>query len=65
MPVYRYRCNQCGTDFDKAQPITSPSMATCPTCGHVTHHRLIQKIGGVIFKGSGWPSKDISRKENE
>ena len=64
MPTYRYRC-MCGTDFNRVQPITAPAEATCPECGAITTHRLIQQIGGIIFKGSGWPSKDISRKENE
>lgn len=63
MPLYRYRC-RCGLDFEKRQGINSKPMATCPGCGQKTTHRLITQVGGIIFKGDGWPGKDIARNES-
>lgn len=62
MPTYKYRCNRCGNEFEKIQGINSPSLAQCP-CGNITTYRLICAGGGIIFKGKGWPGKDIKRKE--
>ena len=61
MPTYRYRCNKCGTEFEKMQGINSKPLAKCH-CGNITTHRLICAGGGIIFKGS-WPGKDIIRKQ--
>ena len=34
MPIYEYRCNDCGTEFEKRVPRASdgPSVR-CPSCG--------------------------------
>src|SRR5207244_10407471 len=33
MPIYEYRCSNCGTDFELTRPISQASdPAPCPTC---------------------------------
>ena len=33
MPIYEYRCEKCGKDFDLTRPISQASeSAPCPTC---------------------------------
>ena len=59
--TYEYRC-KCGHQFEVQQSIHSKNIATCPSCGRETKHRLISQIGGIVFKGS-FPGKDIARKE--
>jgi putative FmdB family regulatory protein len=61
MPTYRYRCSDCGNEFDQYQKFADDPLTTCPTCeGKV--RRVIQPVG-VVFKGSGWYITD-SRPSN-
>lgn len=53
MPVYEYECKQCGSRFDKMQPITAEPLSECVNCGQGPIRRVFQPVG-VIFKGSGW-----------
>jgi putative FmdB family regulatory protein len=59
MPIYEYRCNQCG-EFEIMQKITKPGLKRCPTCqGKVT--KLISNTSFQL-KGSGWYATDYARK---
>jgi putative FmdB family regulatory protein len=52
MPVYVYKCDQCGLAFERKQAVTEAPLCDCPECeGRV--RRVIQPVG-VVFKGSGW-----------
>src|SRR6478609_5343842 len=62
MPIYEYECRNCGTRFEKMQPITSDPVKICPNCGEEQVRRVFQPVG-VIFKGSGWYITD-NRKNN-
>lgn len=56
MPLYEYRCENCGT-FDKMQKVSEPALETCPQCsGKVV--RLIGRNVGVQFKGPGFYKTD-------
>jgi putative FmdB family regulatory protein len=57
MPAYDYRCQSCGSVFEKTQRITEPAGAQCPECGGAECTRLI--TGGTFhLKGSGWYASD-------
>lgn len=59
MPMYDYRCNDCGHRFEVRQSFSDESLSICPQCtGRV---RRVVHPAGVIFKGSGWYITD-SRK---
>ena len=63
MPMYTYRCEQCGVRFDRRQSFTAQALTRCPEChGHV--RRLIQPAG-IVFKGSGWYITDSKKKPAE
>jgi putative FmdB family regulatory protein len=64
MPIYEYECRNCGTRFEKMQPITSDPVKICPNCGEEQVRRVIQPVG-VIFKGSGWYITDNRKSTNE
>ena len=64
MPIYEYECKNCGTRFDKMQPITSDPVKICPNCGQEQVRRVIQPVG-VIFKGSGWYINDNRKSTSE
>jgi putative FmdB family regulatory protein len=58
MPIYEYRCEQCG-DFEEMQRITDPPLTRCPTCKRKVR-RLISNTSFQL-KGSGWYVTDYPR----
>lgn len=62
MPIYEYRCRQCG-DFEVTQKITDRPLARCPGCkGKVK--KLISNTSFQL-KGTGWYVTDYARKDKE
>lgn len=60
MPIYEYRCADCGAQLEKMQKITDAPLTVCEACGG----RLEKQISraGFQFKGSGWYVTDYSNK---
>lgn len=61
MPVYTYRCENCGHQFDKHQDFSDQPVKVCPKC----HKHTLQKVyrpAGVVFKGSGFYVTDKKQK---
>ncbi len=62
MPLYEYKCKECGLRFERRQHFSDPPVDTCPECeGEVV--RLIQPAG-IIFKGSGFYVTDNRAKSS-
>src|SRR5262245_51049597 len=61
MPIYEYRCEQCG-DFEESQRITDPPLQRCPKCRKKVR-RLISSTSFQL-KGSGWYVTDYARGSN-
>ena len=57
MPVYTYRCTQCGVQFDKTQSFSDEPLVRCPECGKKTLKKVFQPVG-IVFKGSGFYATD-------
>ena len=58
MPIYEYKCAECGV-FEATQRITEDPLGECPTC-----QRKVRKlISNTSFqlKGSGWYVTDYGR----
>ena len=56
MPIYGYRCTNCGNQFEVYQKMSDEAIQVCPKCeGKVTK---ILYPTGVVFKGSGYYSTD-------
>jgi len=53
MPVYTYRCESCGVQFDQQQRFSDDSLRQCPECGEPALRKLFLPVG-VVFKGSGF-----------
>jgi len=60
MPIYEYRCQDCGKDLEVMQKITENPLESCPSCGGVLQ-RLISNTSFVL-KGTGWYATDYARK---
>ena len=57
MPIYTYRCENCGVQFDQPQKFSDPPLSKCPECGKKTLLKVYQPVG-IVFKGSGFYATD-------
>jgi len=57
MPLYSYRCDNCGVQFDRQQKFTDPALKKCPECGKSALHKVYSPVG-IVFKGSGFYATD-------
>ncbi len=57
MPIYTYRCTNCGVQFDKQQKFADQPLTRCPECSKKTLQKVFQPVG-IVFKGSGFYSTD-------
>lgn len=59
MPIYAYRCQQCGHQQDVLQKLSDPILTTCPACSQETFNKQIT-AAGFQLKGSGWYTTDFA-----
>jgi len=60
LPLYEYRCKECGHQFEKLQSFSAPDEKECPVCkGEL--ERLIS-ASAIQFKGAGWYVNDYAGK---
>src|SRR5438270_7203211 len=52
MPLYEYKCKQCGRHTEKRQKFSDPEITECPYCNGPLE-RVIS-APAISFKGSGW-----------
>jgi putative FmdB family regulatory protein len=57
MPVYTYRCDACGVQFEKHQSFHDNPLKTCPECRKKKLRKVITPTK-IIFKGSGFYATD-------
>jgi putative FmdB family regulatory protein len=58
MPVYEYRCKECGKTHEIEHGFHDARPTNCPSCGgHLV--RLFHPVG-VVFKGSGFHKTDYT-----
>jgi putative FmdB family regulatory protein len=57
MPVYTYRCDSCGVQFEKHQSFNDLPLKTCPECRKKSLRKVITPTK-IIFKGSGFYATD-------
>jgi len=57
MPIYTYRCENCGVQFERNQKFSEPPLAWCPECNKKTLRKVYTPVG-IVFKGSGFYSTD-------
>jgi putative FmdB family regulatory protein len=59
MPIYEYRCLDCGHQFELMQKFSDPPAETCPSCAGIVQ-KLISR-SAFHLKGSGWYVTDYGR----
>lgn len=57
MPIYLYRCENCGFQFEQQQKFSDDPLIMCPECGQETLRKVYVPVG-IVFKGSGFYSTD-------
>ena len=58
MPIYEYRCDECGHQEDHLQKVSEALLAVCPACGKPAYKKLLS-AAGFQLKGSGWYATDF------
>jgi putative FmdB family regulatory protein len=71
MPVYTYRCESCGVQFERQQSFHDAPLKTCPECRKKSLKKVMTPVG-IVFKGSGFyatdhksPSGQVSHKSKK
>jgi len=62
MPIYEYRCADCGHELEKLQKINDDPLRDCPQCGKPRLRRLISAVA-FRLKGKGWYETDFKTKD--
>jgi putative FmdB family regulatory protein len=62
LPLYPYRCTQCGHRFEKIQRFNAEPEKVCPECGGALERPLT--VPGLQFKGAGWYVNDYASKSS-
>jgi len=60
VPLYEYRCKNCGHQFEKIQSFSAPEEKECPVCQGPVEKLL--SASAIQFKGSGWYATDYGGK---
>lgn len=63
MPIYEYKCQQCGSYYEVRQSVSDAPLTTCDKC-----HGQLEKqwsLSGFQFKGEGWYVTDYSKKKGD
>ena len=58
MPIYEYRCSECGQDHEVLQKVSEPPLTECPACGKPALQKQLS-AAGFQLKGSGWYATDF------
>ena len=58
MPIYEYRCGECGQDHEALQKVSEPPLTVCPACGKPALKKQLS-AAGFQLKGSGWYATDF------
>ena len=60
MPIYEYRCNDCGHQFEVSQRMSDEPVRVCEVCGGEVARVLFAPA--IHFKGSGFYNTAYGRR---
>lgn len=58
MPIYAYRCDECGFAKDVLQKISDPVLTVCLSCAKPSFKKQVT-AAGFQLKGTGWYATDF------
>jgi putative FmdB family regulatory protein len=63
MPIYTYKCKNCGKIIEKLKPMSSNGSEICDHCSGEAIR--VFSPAGIIFKGSGFYTTDYKSTHNK
>jgi putative FmdB family regulatory protein len=60
MPIYEYKCNECGDEFEKLIFDASKDNPPCPSCGSKHTTRKVSAFGSVSSGGTSCGTSGFS-----
>ncbi len=60
MPIYEYKCSECGNVYEKRQKFSDPVDTVC-NCEKKAPVSRLTSAPALVFKGSGWYVNDYAR----
>lgn len=63
MPIYEYKCVDCGNKTEAMQKISDAPLTVCPKCAGKLEKQW--SLSGFQFKGSGWYVSDYANRGKE
>jgi len=57
MPIYTYKCENCGIQFERQQSFSDQPLTRCPECNKKSLRKVYTPVG-IVFKGSGFYATD-------
>ncbi|MBI5887783.1 MAG: zinc ribbon domain-containing protein [Deltaproteobacteria bacterium] len=64
MPIYEYRCNDCGKEFEVLQKFSDKPINKCIHCSGKKVEKLISQ-SSFVLKGGGWYASDYAGKKTK
>ena len=61
MPLYEYKCLNCGRKTEKIENVSGPHLKKCPHCGGKVESVITAPA--IQFKGAGWYVTDYGGKK--
>lgn len=61
MPIYEYKCLDCGVNLEKMQKVSDAPLTVCEKCGGKLEKQW--SLSGFQFKGAGWYVTDYAGKK--
>ena len=58
MPLYEYRCDECGHQLETLQKFSDPPLRECPACQQAALRKMVS-AAGFRLKGGGWYETDF------
>jgi putative FmdB family regulatory protein len=58
MPIYEYKCAECGHVLEAIQKMSDDPLTQCPECSKPALQRLLS-AAGFQLKGTGWYATDF------
>ena len=58
MPIYEYRCDDCGHELEALQKISDADLTDCPACNLPELKKQIS-AAGFRLSGGGWYETDF------
>jgi putative FmdB family regulatory protein len=64
MPIYEYRCGECGYQKEYMQRMSDALLTDCPKCGKRSLTKLMS-AAGFQLKGTGWYATDFKNSSKK